>query len=150
MLRAAGCAPVIVVTGAVTVEVLGALTVPNADWQSGMGSSFRAGLGALPAACPAAVIALVDQPLITAEAVHRLIEAYESGARVVVATYGGEPRNPVLLGAEHFADAAAQAEGDLGARAFLRSHPELITPVPCDDVAAPDDIDTPDDMKQLS
>jgi nicotine blue oxidoreductase len=150
MLRAAGCSPVIVVTGAVTVEVLGALTVPNADWHSGMGSSFRAGLAALPGACPAAVIALVDQPLVTAEAVQRLIEAYESGARVAVATYGGEPRNPVLLAAEHFADAAAQAEGDLGARAFLRGHPELLTPVPCDDIAAPDDIDTPKDLEHLS
>ena len=149
MLRAAGCAPVIVVTGAVTVEVLGALTVPNADWQSGMGSSFRAGLAALPAACPAVVIALVDQPLVTSQAVQRLIEAYESGARVAVATYGGQPRNPVLLAAEHFADAAAQAEGDLGARAFLRSHPELITSVPCDDIAAPDDIDTPKDLEHL-
>lgn len=150
MLRAAGCSPVIVVTGAVTVEVLGALTVPNANWPSGMGSSFRAGLAALPAACPAVVIALVDQPLITAQAVQKLIEAYESGARVAVATYGGQPRNPVLLAAEHFAEAAAQAEGDLGARAFLRSHPELITPVPCDGIAAPDDIDTPSDLKLLS
>ncbi|WP_460368263.1 nucleotidyltransferase family protein, partial [Actinocorallia lasiicapitis] len=41
-LKAAGCAPILVVTGAAPVEVLGALVVPNADWRDGMGSSLRA------------------------------------------------------------------------------------------------------------
>ncbi|MGI5168770.1 nucleotidyltransferase family protein [Spirillospora sp. CA-253888] len=145
-LREGGCSPVLVVAGAVTVEVIGAVVVPNDDWRSGMGSSLRAGLAALPPGCPAAVVALVDQPLVTAAAVGRLIAAYEAGARVAVATYGGRPRNPVLFAAEHFAAVAASARGDVGARQFLRAHPDLVTPVPCDDVAAPDDIDTPADL----
>jgi CTP:molybdopterin cytidylyltransferase MocA len=146
MLRAAGCGPVLVVIGAVTVEVIGAVVVPNADWRSGMGSSLRAGLAALPPDCPAVVVALVDQPRVTPEAVRRLLEAYEAGARIAVATYGGQPRNPVLIAREHFGEVAESLVGDVGARAFLRAHPELVTCVPCDDVAAPDDIDTPDDL----
>ncbi|MBX6766064.1 MAG: nucleotidyltransferase family protein, partial [Actinomadura rubrobrunea] len=71
---------------------------------------------------------------------------YRGGARVAVAAYGGAPRNPVLIAREHFADVAAAAVGDVGARAFLRARPELVTLVPCDDVAAPDDIDTPEDL----
>ncbi|MEV4257247.1 nucleotidyltransferase family protein, partial [Spirillospora sp. NPDC049652] len=35
---------------------------------------------------------------------------------------------------------------DVGARPFLRANPGLVTAVPCDDVASPDDIDTPDDL----
>ncbi|WP_344894809.1 nucleotidyltransferase family protein [Actinomadura meridiana] len=150
MLRDAGCSPVIVVVGAEPVEVIGAVVVPNADWRSGMGSSLRAGLAALPPACPAVVVALVDQPLVTADAVRRLIAAYEAGAGIAVATYGGARRNPVLLRAEHFAGAAEAAVGDLGAREFLRANLGLVTPVPCDDVAAPDDVDTPDDLAALT
>ncbi|MBE1535241.1 nucleotidyltransferase family protein [Actinomadura algeriensis] len=146
MLRDAGCAPVLVVSGAVPLEVAGAVVVPNPDWREGMGSSLRAGLAALPPGCPAVLVALADQPGVTAEAAGRLVAAYEGGARIAVATYGGAPRNPVLLAAEHVAAAAAAAVGDRGARAFLRSRPDLVTPVPCDGVAVPDDIDTPADL----
>lgn len=145
-LREGGCAPVLVVSGAAPVEVIGAVVVPNPDWREGMGSSLRAGLAALPPGCPAVVVALVDQPGVTAEAVRRLIAAYRDGARIAVATYGGAPRNPVLLADEHVAAAAGSAVGDRGARAFLRSRPDLVTPVPCDGVAVPDDIDTPADL----
>ncbi|WP_119729751.1 nucleotidyltransferase family protein [Thermomonospora amylolytica] len=146
MLRAGGCTPVLVVIGAADVEVLGAVTVPNPDWRAGMGSSLRAGLAAIPPDCTAAVIALVDQPAVTPQAVRRLIRAYEEGASVAVATYGGARRNPVLIAREHFAAVAEAAVGDVGARPFLAAHPALVTPVACDDVAAPDDIDTPDDL----
>lgn len=146
VLREAGCSPVVVVTGAAQVEVIGAVVVPNPGWPAGMGSSLRAGLAALPPACPAVVVALVDQPRVTPAAVARLIAAYEEGAEIAVATYGGAPRNPVLLRAGHFTGVAEAAVGDVGARGFLRAHPELVTPVPCDGVAAPDDIDTPEDL----
>lgn len=145
-LRDGGCSPVLVVAGAAQIEVIGAVVVPNPDWRDGMGSSLRAGLAALPPACPAVVIALVDQPLVTPAAVARLIDAYGAGAGIAVATYGGARRNPVLLRAEHFAGVAEAATGDQGARSYLRAHPDLVTPVPCDDVAAPDDIDTPGDL----
>jgi CTP:molybdopterin cytidylyltransferase MocA len=149
-LRSAGCSPVLVVTGAASIEVIGGVVVPNADWRSGMGSSLRAGLAALPPSCPAVVVALVDQPRVSAEAVRRLIGAYDAGARIAVATYGGRPRNPVLIATEHFEGVAEMAVGDTGARAFLRAHPDLVTEVPCDDVAAPDDIDTPADLAALT
>jgi CTP:molybdopterin cytidylyltransferase MocA len=149
MLRDAGCGPVVVVTGAAPIEVIGAVVVPNPDWQTGMGSSLRTGLSALPPACQAVVVALVDQPRVTAGAVRRLLEAHAAGARVAVATYAGKPRNPVLIAGEFFAAVAESAVGDVGARPFLRAHQELVTPVPCDDIAAPDDIDTPDDLAAL-
>lgn len=150
MLHEAGCTPIVVVTGAARVDVAGAVVVHNPDWRTGMGSSFKAGMSALAPDCPAVVVALVDQPNVTPEAVLRLRAAYDAGARVAVATYGGKPRNPVLIAREHFAEAAAYAKGDVGAREFLRARTEIVVPVSCDDVADPGDIDTPEDLRRHS
>ncbi|WP_311921984.1 nucleotidyltransferase family protein [Microbispora sp. H10836] len=149
VLAEGGCRPVLIVLGAADVPVAGAVVVRNPGWAAGMGSSLRAGLRALPPAAPAVVIALADQPLVRPEAVRRLIAAFEAGARVAVAAYGGASRNPVLIAREHLAEVAALAEGDVGARPFLRAHPELVTPVPCDDAGDPADVDTPADLCRL-
>jgi CTP:molybdopterin cytidylyltransferase MocA len=150
LLRAGGAAPIVVVTGAVPVDLPGVLTVHNPHWRTGMGSSFAAGLAAVPGGCGAAVIALVDQPLVGPEAVRRLIAAYRAGAGAAVACYGGQPRNPVLLAREHWAAAVALATGDAGARPFLRAHPALVTAVECGDTGRPDDIDTAADLARIT
>ncbi|GAB3491501.1 nucleotidyltransferase family protein [Nocardiopsis coralliicola] len=149
-LRSGGCAPLLVVSGAVPVRVEGAAEVHNPDWESGMGSSLRAGLDALPDEVGAVVVALADQPLVTPAAVARLIRAGSAGASAAAATYRGNLRNPVLLGREHWPAVQALAVGDVGARPFLRAYSHLVTPVPCDDVAAPDDVDTPADLARIT
>jgi CTP:molybdopterin cytidylyltransferase MocA len=149
LLRDGGAAPVFVVTGAVRVTVPGTVTVHNPDWPTGMGSSLAAGLRALPGDSAAVVIALVDQPLIGPGAVERLIAAYRAGAEIVVATYHGKPRNPVLLARRHWAGVLAVAVGDAGARPYLRAHPDLVTQVECADTGSPDDVDTPEDLARL-
>jgi CTP:molybdopterin cytidylyltransferase MocA len=149
LLSSGGTAPVIVVTGAAELGLPGVITIHNPDWRSGMGSSFTVGLGAVPDGCQAAVVALADQPLVGPEAVRRLIAAYRGGASVAVASYAGKPRNPVLIAREHWAEAARLAAGDVGARPFLRAHPELITLVECADTGRPDDIDTAEDLDRI-
>ena len=149
-LRDGGCAPIVVVSGAVAVDMPGTIVAHNPDWATGMGSSLHTGLGALPVDAEAVVIALVDQPGIGPEAVRRLIAAYEAGAAVAVATYDGAPRNPVLIARAHWAAAEESATGDRGARAFLRAHPELVTEVECGDIASAADIDTPDDLARFT
>jgi CTP:molybdopterin cytidylyltransferase MocA len=146
LLRAGGAAPVIVVTGAARVHVPGTVTVHNPGWRAGMASSLALGLGSLPAACGAAVIALVDQPLIGAAAVQRLVAAYRAGAVAVVATYQGEPRNPVLLACGLWDSVRETLAGDEGARSYLRAHPELVTKVECGDTGSPQDVDTTEDL----
>ncbi|MEV2274928.1 nucleotidyltransferase family protein [Nocardiopsis sp. NPDC049922] len=144
-----GCAPVLVVLGAADTSVHGALTVLNPDWASGMGSSVRVGIDALPDTVDAVLVALADQPLVTAEAVRRLLRVYAQGARAAVATYGGNPRNPVLLGREHWSTVHAMAVRDVGARPFLRTYSHLVTSVACDDIASPEDIDTAEDLERV-
>ncbi|WP_266096528.1 nucleotidyltransferase family protein [Rubrobacter marinus] len=79
----------------------------------------------------------------------RLVEAFEGGARVAVATYGGEQRNPALFAREVWPLLEREMSGDRGARAVLARHPELVTEVPCDDVADPGDVDTVEDLRRL-
>ena len=149
LLREGGAAPVLVVTGAAPVTVPGVIGVPNPDWRAGMGSSLAAGLRALPGDCTAAVIALVDQPLIGADVVRRLLSAHRAGAELAVAAYHGRARNPVLLGRGHWAGVLAAADGDTGARPYLRARPDLVTLVECADVGRPDDVDTPEDLARV-
>jgi len=151
LLRAGGADPVVVVTGAAELPDRSgdALCVHNPDWPTGMGSSLAAGLAAAPADCSAAVVALADQPLVGPESVRRLIAAHQSGASVAVACYEGQPRNPVLISREHWPEVVALAAGDVGARPFLRAHPELVTRVECADTGRPDDIDSPEDLARV-
>jgi nicotine blue oxidoreductase len=158
LLGSAGCRPVAVVIGAAAAEVRTRARldpsdiVVNADWAEGIGSSLRAGLQALSAhdGVGAVVVALCDQPLVQPEAIRRLVDAWRAGAPIAVAAFDGEPRNPVLLDRSLWAGVAELAEGDVGARAFLRLHPELVTPVECGDVASSLDIDMANDLVLLT
>lgn len=155
LLRAAGCDPVVVVLGAAaeevrtTADLASATVVVNDEWPTGMGSSLRVGLAAVPPDAGAVVVALVDQPLVRPAAVERLIAAWQGGAVAAVATYAGAPRNPVLLDRSLWSDVAAAAIGDAGARPWLGAHPDLVTAVPCDGAGTPYDIDTAADLTAL-
>jgi nicotine blue oxidoreductase len=156
VLRAAGCTRVHVVLGAAADAVrerarLGdCVLVENPDWADGMGSSLRTGLDSLAGTgARAALVSLVDQPGIGAEAVARVLAAYEDESSLVSAAYDGVRGHPVLFGSVHWAGIAATATGDRGARAYLKTHQEEITLVECGDVARPYDIDTAADLAHL-
>jgi CTP:molybdopterin cytidylyltransferase MocA len=135
LLRSGGCDRVVVVLGAVVVPVEGAAVVVAPDWDTGMAASLRTGLAGLPG--DACVVALVDQPLVGAAAVRRLVDLAGT-VDAAVATYGGQPRNPVLLDRSVWAEIAALT-GDAGARTWLRAHPAQVLEVPCDDTGSADD-----------
>ncbi|MDQ3841118.1 MAG: nucleotidyltransferase family protein [Actinomycetota bacterium] len=130
-------------------EPYGARVIENPDWARGLSTSVRAGLLACAPRARAVVVALADQPLVGVQAVARLVETFEDGAKAAVATYGGEPRNPVLFAREVWPLLLRELSGDKGARVFLARHPELVTEVPCDDVADPTDVDTVEDLRRL-
>ncbi len=130
-------------------EPYGVRIVENPDWTQGQSTSVLASLKALGADVRAAVVLLADQPLVGAGAIERLVEAFEEGAEVAVATYGGRPRNPVLFSREVWPVLETELWGDEGARPFLRRRPELVTLVPCDGVGDPADVDTAEDLRRL-
>ncbi|HYK33057.1 MAG TPA: NTP transferase domain-containing protein, partial [Streptosporangiaceae bacterium] len=95
-------------------------------------------------------VALVDQPLIGREAVSRLISAFLHEPGLIAAGYGGKRRNPVLIPRRYWADVAAQAQADVGARGFLQAHEAQITIIECGDIGRPDDLDTEEDLRRIS
>jgi CTP:molybdopterin cytidylyltransferase MocA len=156
VLRAAGCGRIHVVLGARAEDVheradlSGCVLVDNPDWAEGMGSSLRTGLASLAGTgARAALVSLVDQPGIGAAAVARVLGAYEDEKSLVSAAYDGMRGHPVLFGAAHWADIAASATGDRGARDYLKEHAGRIRLVECADVAEPYDIDTEADLRHL-
>uniref|UniRef100_A0AAU2V0D1 Nucleotidyltransferase family protein n=1 Tax=Streptomyces sp. NBC_00003 TaxID=2903608 RepID=A0AAU2V0D1_9ACTN len=158
VLREGGCRTVYVVLGAAAEEVraradlAGCVLIDNPEWAEGMGSSLRVGLEELTKSgggARAVLVSLVDQPGIGAEAVARVLAAHRSGDSLAAASYDGERGHPVLFGADHWADIAASATGDRGARAYLKAHEAEITLVECGDVAEPYDIDTEADLGRL-
>ncbi|MCZ9344345.1 NTP transferase domain-containing protein, partial [Streptomyces sp. TRM76130] len=95
-LRAGGCARVHVVLGAhahsvrARVALDGCVLVDNPDWERGMGTSLRAGLDSLAGTgARAALVCLVDQPGIGAEAVARVRAAFTDETSLVSAAYDG-------------------------------------------------------------
>lgn len=165
-----GCDPVTIVLGARSAEVESALradglppairTVVAHDWDEGMGASLRRGLHALAELLPApdaALVHLVDLPGITAEAVRRTALTGPPGTGTTApgpdvlrrAAYRGKAGHPVLIGRHHWAAVAGSATGDAGARGYLSDHPGLEL-VECADLAVPDDVDTPEQLRRLA
>ncbi|MEV4532854.1 nucleotidyltransferase family protein [Asanoa sp. NPDC049518] len=148
--RKGGLDPVYVVVGAAADRVraeadLGdAVLVDNPDWETGMGSSLRAGLAALAGTdAEAAAVLLVDMPGVTPAAIVRVTAAAGPGT-LAMGGYADRRGHPVVLGRAHWAGVAETAAGDAGARAYLRAHGAEVAVVPCGDVADDTDLDTPE------
>ncbi len=142
-LRAGGCEQVLAVVRSDTAPAGDVQLVVNPDPDSGMSSSLRAGLEALPAQADAVVITLVDLPGISAAEVRSMIGWYRKGTSIVAARRAGLRSHPVLVTRRWFADLAESAHDDLGGRAFFAEHWERMEYLDC---SAIDDIDTPDDL----
>ena len=146
--------PVIAVTGHAEAEVRAALDgcavtfARNADYASGLASSLRTGLAALPADAAGALVLLGDMPGVTAPLLDRLIAAFESGdgADAAVPVTGGRRGNPALLGRALFASAMA-LEGDEGARRLLAR--ARVADVDVDDDGVLLDVDEPAALRAI-
>lgn len=154
---ASRAAPVIVVTGHQQEEVAAALAgldvrlVHNPAFASGLASSVKAGLAALPEETPGVVVSLGDMPNVTPEVIDRLAQVFaEQGeARAVVPTLFGQRGNPVLLARALF-PAVAALSGDQGARRLLDDAGETVVEVAFNDPAIALDVDTPEALKALA
>lgn len=149
VLRDGGCAPVIVVLGARADEVRaracldGYTVVDNPQWTTGMGSSLRVGVTALPDDVDAVAVLPVDVPGVTPAAVRRVL-GHSAPDVLVRATYDGLPGHPVLIGRAHWSGVYEAAVADVGARDYLRGH--AVTGIDCSDIATGVDVDRPEDL----
>lgn len=152
-----GARPVVVVTGHARDSVMSALAglelveARNFNYASGIASSVRAGVAALPPSCTGALVLLGDMPRVTATLARRLIEAFanDPGVDAVAPLVEGRRGNPVLLSRRLF-PAALQLEGDEGARKLLMRPGLRILELPVADEGAALDVDTPEALRALN
>jgi CTP:molybdopterin cytidylyltransferase MocA len=120
-------------------------------WSEGLSASLRAGVAAASAAgFTALVVVLGDQPLLSGDAVARILTARSPGELDAIrATYAGIPGHPTLLESSTF-PAIAGLHGDAGARDLLRDPATRVRLIACDGLGRPDDADTPEALERLA
>jgi molybdenum cofactor cytidylyltransferase len=151
---ASKASPVVVVVGYARNSVEAAIAgldvgiVFNPMFSSGLASSLKVGLSALPPDIAGALILLGDMPRIEAQLIDALIDAFLSRKGVLAAAplLDGRRGNPVLLG-RGLVEAAMRLDGDEGARRLIAalSADELVE-VAASDAQVSFDIDTPGDL----
>jgi len=115
----------------------------NPDAASGMASSIKAGIGALPLDTDAALIMPADMPDIEVTDIDALCAAFlQSPSCILRASAGKTPGSPVIFPRAYFKE-LLRLKGDQSGRAVLKTaHTVLHHPLPAD--RATFDLDTPE------
>lgn len=144
--------PRVVVAGEHLAEirvVLGDVPVVfNPDYESGMTTSFQAGIRALPEDVEGVVVFLVDHPLVSSDTVRALL-GHRQAARVVVPVYRGRRGHPVYFSREFMSRILAVGP-EVGVNTLVRSENDRVVEVPLQDPGVLVDVDTPEDFRRLS
>ena len=132
----AGVSPIGVVLGHHAERILqdgavarwAAQPVLNPQPDDGHVSSLRTGLRALPSDLDAVLVALADQPLIDAQAVLALLQAFAqrpAGTQLLQPIVQGLPGNPVVFSGAVVGQILAGGD-EMGARQWMQAHPEAV------------------------
>lgn len=148
-------APVLVVIGSNHPEIrklyseLPVQSVINENWESGMGSSIKAGIKRLQEFDPeteGAIIMAADQPLITGDHINefcRLLNKYDE--RIICARYNNILGIPTLFEVSLFQE-ILQIDNNHGAKGIIRDRHNDVRPV--DLPVAAVDMDKPEDIQR--
>jgi molybdenum cofactor cytidylyltransferase len=150
----AGLDPLLVVLGHESEQAraelgeLACTVVLNADYRSGINTSLRAGIRAVPDRCPAAMVLLADMPLVDEGMLRALLEHYRSGsAPLVVSTYEGVDAPPILYDRSLFPELRVLEGEGCGKKVVKRHSAEAVR------VSWParalTDLDVPADVERL-
>jgi CTP:molybdopterin cytidylyltransferase MocA len=134
--RASSVDRIVVVAGAYDLDPADDVRIVTCpEWHTGPGASLRCGVSALDEDVEAAVVVLADGPDLSPAAVDRVVGEWRRGGGVVAASYEGSRGHPLVLGRADWHEIPDEG---------LRERPVRL--VPCDDLGAPGDIDTPEDL----
>ena len=153
----AGVDDVVVVVGHDANEIaesfstsgLRARFVVNSNYDRGQLSSIVAGLAVVDRpGVVAALVTLVDVPLVSAATVRAVLDCYRrTHAPVVRPTSGMRHGHPLLIDRSLFA-ALRAAEPEAGAKPVVRAHASVVGDIPIADEGAFTDIDTEEDYRK--
>ena len=153
----AGIHDVVVVVGADAEAIragtrprAGVRIVDNPDYELGQLTSLLAGLEAIDVRrAAAALVTLIDVPLVSAATVRLLVSAQrEHGAAIVRPVSAQRHGHPVIFSRTLFGE-LQRADPVHGAKPVVRAHAADMLEVPVDDEGAFTDIDTPEDYERF-
>lgn len=139
-LIATRCEHIVVVLGANATAIQKQLkasetnitNIVNPNWQKGLGNSIAHGIAHIVNEIPhinAILIALADQPLISAKDYNQLIKTYNtSNGSIIATTYGNKAGVPALFPIE-IAKELTQLHQDFGAKELLKKYHKLVIPL---------------------
>jgi molybdenum cofactor cytidylyltransferase len=124
--------------------------VLNPSYEEGQMTSVRAGLAALAAQRSGVLVALGDQPALTAEDIHAIAQGFLAlpEGRVLVPTFGGARGNPIVLSRAAL-DAVLSRPGGFGCRQFIDKNRDLVTALEMPNDHVLRDVDVPSDYAAL-
>jgi len=124
--------------------------VINPDWQLGQLSSIHCALRSLPPGTDGILLCLVDHPLVSAELIGQLVEAfYGERKSIVVPVCSGRRGHPVIFSASLY-DELLAAPLNQGARAVVWAHAENLVEVPTADEGCLWNVNDPATLAKLT
>ena len=98
------------------------LIITNPLWQSGIGTSIRAGVRSLPRNIDAVIIFVVDQPFLPPILINNLINTYiKEKSKIIAPCVNGIQTNPVLFDQSMF-KVLKGLKDDEGAKKYINSY----------------------------
>lgn len=122
--------------------------VKNSNYKSGMLSSVRCGLAALPQQCKAVLVALGDQPSITSRLIDQMLQSFAATEeQILVPLYRGKRGHPILL-SELYRREILNDYDSVGLRGLLHAHPDDVLELTVSTGAVLCDMDCPEDYRR--
>ena len=112
----------------------------NRDFESGIASSIKTGLGHLSEKTESFFICLGDMPLVNHDIYNQMIRS-KNNKEIIVPTYKGQQGNPVLF-SNSMKDKIMNIQGDIGAKKILELNKDKIISVQIDDQNITKDFNT--------
>ena len=138
------------IRAAVEVGLMPLRVIENPEPEAGQLSSLLMALRAVDhPGVRGMLVTLVDVPLVSADTVRAVLEAYRrSGAPVVRPVRGGRHGHPVVFDRSVF-DELRSADPHIGAKAVVRAHQAAVVDVAVEDQGAFLDVDTQADYDRI-
>lgn len=122
--------------------------VKNSNYKSGMLSSVRCGLKAIPQECKAVLVALGDQPSITTKLIDNMLQNFSSTEKqILVPIYDGKRGHPIIFSAV-YRDEILTHYDDIGLRGLLYAHKGDVFELPVASSGVLSDMDCPEDYQR--
>lgn len=155
-LLGSGIDQVVVVTGHREEAVRDAISscpvriVHNPRYESGMSTSIKAGIEALPPDCVAFLLALADQPLVDSATISKLLAEYrKTRPAALVPTFNRRKGHPIIISTALIAEIVGM-DDETGLKQVLDLHKSSILLLAVDTDSVLVDFDYPGDLKRLT